>query len=467
MKKLISLSLIPLFLMLIPGDADASNVVEEAYTGWKAGVASVIITPNESMWMAGYGSRDHPSTGTVNDLWVKALALQDINGNESVLVTMDLEEIPKVFSDWIKNQLKTKFQLSKAQIIINVSHTHSSPVLQDFGDIYPLDSIQIVKIKKYTDELGDKIVALVGKALHSLKPVQLYSGNGVARFQVNRRNNSESTLDLLTELKGPNDYSVPVIKIVNKSGKVVAIAFGYACHNTVLSDYKWSGDYAGFAQSELEKMYPGALALFFQGCGGDQNPLPRGTVALAQQYGQTLASAVESVIKEDMRELSPHLSTSYKEIELSLTAPPTKDELSMMIKKYSGYQRRWASRLLNELDGGEALPTSYPYPIQIWRLGDQTMMALGGEAVIEYAIQLKRIFGEDMFVLGYSNDVMAYIPSASILTEGGYEGASSVMTTYLPSTWASNIETVILSQMLQLAEEAEVPIPESKLIKNK
>lgn len=425
--------------------------------GWKAGIAKVVITPTESIWMAGYGSRDHPSEGTLNDLWVKALALQDIKGHKSVLVTMDLEEIPKIMSDRIRTQLKTKFHLSQSQIILNVSHTHSSPVLENFGDIYPLDSIQKGRIKKYTAELEKKMVALVGKALQSLEPVQLYSGNGVTRFQVNRRDNKESTLNLQTELKGPNDFAVPVIKVVNEHGKIIAIAFGYACHNTVLDSYKWSGDYAGYAQTELEKMYPGSTALFFQGCGGDQNPLPRRTAALAQQYGRSLAFAVERVLQEDMRELSPQLYTFYKEIELPLSALPTKEDLSKMAKEFTGYQKRWAIRQLDQLNNGKQLMTSYPYPLQIWRLGDQTMMMLGGEAVIEYAIQLKYIFGQDVFVLGYSNDVMAYIPSSSIINEGGYEGASSVMTTDLPATWASDIEIIILNQMVQLAKESGVP----------
>ena len=109
--------------------------------------------------------------------------------------------------------------------------------------------------------------------------------------------------------------------------------------------------------------------------------------------------------------------------------------------------------------------TSYPYPLQVWRLGNQTMMMLGGEPVIEYAIQLKHIFGPDIFVLGYSNDVMAYIPTSAILNEGGYEGASSVMTTDLPSIWATDIEITILSQMVQLAQEAGVPRTEYGLIK--
>ncbi len=308
-------------------------------SSWKAGVSSINITPVESMWLAGYGSRDRPSDGVVNDLWIKALALEDIDGNRSVLVTMDLEEIPKIFSDRIRGQLEKKFHLSKAQVILNVSHTHSSPVLEDFGDIYPLDSSQIGIIKDYTKGLEEKIIALVGKSLESMEPVQIYSGYGVSRFQVNRRNNDEATLNLQTELKGPNDYSVPVLKVVNSSDKILAVAFGYACHPTVLSGYKWSGDYAGFAQSELEKIYPGTTALFFQGCGGDQNPLPRRTISLAEQYGKTLAAAVEQVLNEKMSELSPQLFTSYREIELPLATPPSKEELSKKATKYSGYQK--------------------------------------------------------------------------------------------------------------------------------
>ena len=242
----------------------------------------------------------------------------------------------------------------------------------------------------------------------------------------------------------------------------MAIAFGYACHNTVLNDYKWSGDYSGFAQLELEKTYPGSTALFFQGCGADQNPLPRRTVALAKQYGQTLAAAVERVVNDEMKPLVPALTTSYKEFELPLATPPSKEQLTKMVNEYSDYQKRWAVRLLNKIEHGESLMTSYPYPIQIWRLGDQTIMTMGGEVVVEYAIQLKRIFGQDIFVLGYSNDRMGYIPSALILKEGGYEGETSIMTSELPSPWAPGVETVILSQIEQLAEKTGVPKAETK-----
>ncbi|MGH2648338.1 MAG: neutral/alkaline non-lysosomal ceramidase N-terminal domain-containing protein, partial [Ginsengibacter sp.] len=230
MKK-ISFVLHAVCLLIICLNAHASGGKEIA--GWKAGVAHVMITPQESMWMAGYASRDHPSEGKIQDLWAKALALEDANGKRCILITTDLCAIPKDFSDRIRDQLKINNNLSRDQIIINCSHTHSGPVIENsLTNIYPLDEAQGKKIKKYTEELEKKIVALAASAFKSMEPVEVFSENGLARFQVNRRNNNEPSLLFQEELKGPNDYAVPVIKVINKTGSIIAIAFGYACHNT-------------------------------------------------------------------------------------------------------------------------------------------------------------------------------------------------------------------------------------------
>lgn len=451
------------FLLLPCTSAMAVEDLPIASAGWKAGVARVVITPEKQMWLAGYGHRKRPSEGALHDLWAKALVVEDAGGEQAVLITADLLGVPKHVSDRIRMRLEAKHKLSKAQIIINSSHTHTGPVLENsLPDIYALTEEQLKTVEDYTRKLEEQLINLVGVALNAMVPVQLYAANGVTRFQVNRRNNRESELKQLTELKGPNDYAVPVIKVVNEAGDIMAVAFGYACHPTVLSSYEWSGDYPGFAQLELEKKYPGAMALFFQGAGADQNPLPRRTVALAQQYGQTLAAAVVRVLNEEMRPLSPKLLTAYTEVELQLATPPTKEELSKMAKELSGTEKRWATRLLGQMKPGEPILTSYPYPLQVWQLGDQLMFSLGGELVIEYAIKLKEMFGHDIFVLGYSNDVMSYIPSATILKEGGYEGDSSQRVYGLPGPWASNIEIKILDGLMQLTEQAGVVIPKPK-----
>src|SRR3954467_2938893 len=66
-----------------------------SYKGWKAGVSMIVITPKQPMWMAGYANRDRPSDGKLVDLWAKALALEDENGKQLVVVTADLVGIPR------------------------------------------------------------------------------------------------------------------------------------------------------------------------------------------------------------------------------------------------------------------------------------------------------------------------------------------------------------------------------------
>jgi hypothetical protein len=454
-KKIVSVFSFCFFIVIYLTADPAVN--QQSGNGWKAGIARAVITPAEPVWMAGYASREHPSEGTLVDLWAKALAIEDAKGKKVVLITTDLLGIPAKMSSRIRDQIAIRHGLTRSQIILSSSHTHTGPVLTDaLFDIYPLDDKQLQAIKKYSDELEKKIISLTGEAIKSMVPAQISSQNGVTRFQVNRRNNKEATLAQQTELKGPNDYSVPVLKIEDLSGNLMAVAFGYACHATVLSFYQFSGDYPGFAQIELEKLYPGVTAMFFQGAGADQNPLPRRTVALAQQYGKELAAAVERVLNEDMNKLEPIISTAYSEISLLFADPPSKEALQKIESETEGYQKSWASNQLATLQKKGSLIKSYPYPIQIWKLGNQGIMAMGGEVVIEYSIQLKKLFGPEIFVMGYVNDDMAYIPSETILSEGGYEGESSQMVYGLPSKWAPGIQERIMNEFKKLATAAGI-----------
>lgn len=457
MKILISFSIILTNLTLFSYSSSAIDKPIQSSNVWKAGVAKVKITPEEHMWMAGYAFRDKPSEGKLTDLWAKALILEDAGGKRAVMISLDLVAIRKVISDPVRDRIERQFGLTRSQILINASHTHTGPETQSAPHIFTLDKKELDKIDRYAKKLEDQLVNLVGDALKNMESAKVYSENGVSRFQVNRRNNNENNLGLQTELKGPNDFAVPVIKVVNTKGKIMAIAFGYACHNTVLGTYEWSGDYAGFAQIELEKRYPEATALFFQGAGADQNPLPRRTVALAVQYGESLAASVDRVLKEEMKALSAELTLSYTEIDLKFEkASPTKEELIGLMSDTSqtpDYLKISAKVLLSKLEKGEKLMNSYPYPVQVWKLGEQPIVTMGGEVLVGYAIELKKIFGQNIFVFGYSNDVMAYIPTSTVWKEGGYEGSRSPIFT---TPWSSNIEEVIIREVRRLATQTGV-----------
>src|SRR4029453_9635354 len=98
-------------------------------------------------------------------------------------------------------------------------------------------------------------------------------GTGTTDFAVNRRNNKEADVPMLREqgkLVGPNDYDVPVLAVKSTEGKLLAVAFGYACHATVLDGYAWSGDYPGYAKIEVDKGSLDCVALFWAGRGGGE-----------------------------------------------------------------------------------------------------------------------------------------------------------------------------------------------------
>lgn len=425
--------------------------------GWKAGVAKTVITPEQPMWMAGYAARTKPATGKQHELWAKAVVLRDSTGHVTVMVSSDMLGFTQALGKSVRQTLHTRYQLNDADILLNSSHTHSGPVISGaLVDIYPIDDTERQKIDAYTVWLEGRIIDLVDRAFKDLEEARVYADIGVTRFQVNRRNNPAGELHRATELKGPSDHSVSVIKVTNKKGKIKALLFGYACHPTTLDGYEWSGDFPGYAQLALEENHKGTTALFFQGACGDQNPLPRRTVPLARQYGKELAAAVECVLEENqMTELKPILKTAYKEVTLPFSTVPSRADLQEVIRKDGDktYYSRWAHRLTGQLDQGKSLPTSYPYPLQVWKLGDQLLFSLAGEVLVDYAINLKNRYGWDAIVLGYNNDVMGYIPPVRVLGEGGYEGDTSQRVYGLPAKWDPAIESLIYEACDQLVQE--------------
>ncbi|HYH64698.1 MAG TPA: hypothetical protein VD866_08405, partial [Urbifossiella sp.] len=103
---------------------------------------------------------------------------------------------------------------------------------------------------------------------------------------------------------------------------------------------------------------------------------------------------------------------------------------------------------------GKIADTYDHYPTQTWALGDQVLLvSLGGEVVIDYLLRLKKDVATSraLWVMGYANDVMAYIPSARVLREGGYEGATSMMYYGLPSVWGPEVEARVVAEVRRQA----------------
>jgi hypothetical protein len=156
-----------------------------------------------------------------------------------------------------------------------------------------------------------------------------------------------------------------------------------------------------------------------------------------------LAAAVEETLLQKMQTLKPRMITRFKTVPLEYGALPDAATLAATAKNLNRYRGRWAARML-KLQAAGNLPKTYPYPMQCWRLGNLTWLTMGGEVVVDFSLKFKKQFGAQTWVTSYCNDVMAYIPSVRVLTEGGYEGQSSMAVYGLPADrWKPNVEDLV------------------------
>jgi hypothetical protein len=422
---------------------------------WKAGIASVVITPEKELWMAGYASRNKPAEGKETDLYGKALAIEDGWGTRLVVVTLDLIGVPRNLRKNLEKRCGEAYKLPPEGLLLNASHTHSGPEFRvgqapwDDGNLKPSQDGEA-----YGERLEGQLFKLIGEALDDLSPARLGFTHARAGFSMNRRLPTPEGYQNSPNPDGPVDQSVPVLRVEGVDRKLRAVLFGYACHNTSLSLFKWNADYAGYAQEFVQANHPGTVALFMMGCGGDQNPYPRKTVELSQQHGRALANAVETALSVAPREVFGPLRCAYGEVDLDYDTVPRREEFQRRLDSRNKTEAGHAKHFLARLDAGEVLPTSYPCPVQVVRLGDDLVLAaIGGETCVDYSLRLKKeLAGKAVvWVAGYCNDVMGYIPSRRVREEGGYEAMEAMRYSRThPGPWAPTLEEKIIGKVHEL-----------------
>lgn len=427
---------------------------------WKAGLARRIITPQTPVWLAGYGTRRAPE-GILHELWLKVLALEDESGKRLVLATCDHMGMSKTIYERLYEKVRQRFGLERAEFMLAFSHNHCGPILEDdLVDYYPLDEEQRRLVAEYSVWFEDQTVVAVGEALADLRPARLERGEGHCTFAVNRRENPEAQVQqLIAEgkpFKGAVDHYVPVLAIRGEGEELRGLLFGYACHPTTLNFTYWCGDYPGFAQQDLEARFLGTTAMFFNTCGADQNPLPRRQVIRCQKYGRMLARAVEEVLEGPMQPLGGGARAAFEFVDLDYDELVTRETLKPVAEGQSAVHARWARRLLGLLEAGVEFPTSYPYPVQAWKLGGELLfIALGAEAVVDYSLRFRGEYGKRAWICGYANDMAAYIPSRRVWEEGGYEGGPHLDEYGRPAwRWAGDVEERIALTVHRVVQRA-------------
>lgn len=432
-----------------------SSVPVAAQSGYRVGVGRADITPDGPIWMAGYGARTRPSEGVDQPLQVKALALQYEQDRPLLLLTADILGFSREIAEDIVRRIQEKTPLPRENILLVASHTHTGPVIgHNLRGMFDLQGKDAEAVAKYARFLTEQVATAANAALLKLEPARLSFGRGRATFAANRRVFQPGGVNFGVNPDGPVDYDVPVLRVDDPEGRVKAIVFGYACHCTTLGGdhYRIGGDWAGYAQEYLERAHPGATAMFVTGCGGDANPEPRGKLDFARQHGLEIAGAVARVVAAPRAPIQGKPQALLEHVDLPLTRLPTREELRKRLEDRSAFVQRHARRNLEILERGDPLPDRYSCPVQVWALGKgPTLVALGGEVVVDYALRLKReLRDRDLWMAAYANDVFAYVPSVRILLEGGYEADSNLIYYGLPGRFSNDVEEILIKKVRSL-----------------
>jgi hypothetical protein len=369
----------------------------------------------------------------------------------------------------VADRLATKAGIRPQRCVVLSTHTHSAPLLPEFAPWHyttAMSAEHLEHMHRYRRDLADRLVQLALDALAARKPGFLSWNEGTASFGTNRRvlENGKWVGFLpsqATESPGPVDHSLPVLRVTDTAGNLVCIVANYACHCTTTSGSYNAihGDWAGFAHQAIETQHPGVVAMVTIGCGADVGPYPNGTLELAQQHGQQIADAVDSLLKAEWTPVGPELIARREVIHVPLGQLPGRDELQQRANSEQGPlgPRDVARHFLRIWDREGALPQSFEYPITTWTLSHGlTMVFLPGEVTVDYVLRLKREMNDPrLWVTAYANGMPCYISSERLLDEGGYEVDSSMISYGQPARLAPEAEDTIINAVRKLLTNGE------------
>ena len=409
-------------------------------TAWQVGIGRREITPETPIRLSGFGFRREESEGVRQRLWAKALAIGTAAEDPVLIVTLDAMAISDELVQEIVERIRRGGEIPATHVAVTVTHSHTAPMLTGvcptlFGT--PIPPEHQAHIDQYTRFLVQQAAEAGILALRERQPAKLAWGHSRIGFARNRRTP-----------EGPVDHDLPVLLVRNLKEEIVAVYTSYACHCVTLSDNRVSGDWAGYAQEHLERLFPGAVGLVSVGCGADSNPSSgvtgdKAEVAAAQ--GLEIAEAAQKVSRNALRPVTGPVRVHYERLSLPFDDLPSREEWKIRGARQDaiGYHARYQ---LAKLDRGESLPTKLDYPVQTIAFGESlAMVFLSGEVVVDYALRLKRELDSGrLWTNGYSNGVSGYIPSERILGEGGYEGGGAMVYFDRPTRFAAGLEQPII-----------------------
>jgi len=413
----------------------------------RAGAAKVNITPPVGTPLSGYTARKDVSQGIHDELYAKALVLD--NGERTLaIITTDLLGFYGDFVDKIRGLIKERTNVDKGDILVSATHTHSAP--DTLCGLYSRGKAS----DSWMDVLAQKIAGCAYMAWRNRREAQIGVGKGmIDGIGVNRRSPDGK----------PVDREVGVIRVEDVKGNLMAVLINYTCHAVVLGpdNLLISADYPGYTMRMIERIKgEDVVAMFTNGAEGDINTghsadisgigghIPDRTFERAEKLGNMLAGEVLKVLEQIKVSPKIHLDVKRELVELPLKDLPSSREAEKEFQRKTSavdesketshekltrakIEKFYAEITLSLVKEVESLGLGRTIgaEIQVMRLNNTVLVAIPGELFVEIGLDVKKKSEfENTFIVGLANGEIGYIPTRQAFMEGGYESISTKFT---------------------------------------
>ncbi len=416
------------------------------------GVGQVDITPQQNVWLVGYGDRDHQSEGIYQKLRAGALYLR-AEKDAALILVADLIGYDLAYAAEAKALIADATGLLPRQIVLTATHTHCAPFFYPW--IMPGEPEPI-----YATFLKEKLVEVAQRALASACQGQISFARGHSSFGVNRRlPDDNGGIIFAPNPDGAMDRDLDVLWCSDSQGHPLASLTVFACHPTSLGGYLIGGDYPGFLCRALEEE-TAVPAFFATGCAGNIRPWYKGDDGgFARPSFDELAAAGRSIADEVLATQdgampidTTEMSATHSFHLLPYRDVPTREILAEETRSDDVRRRDWATLMLGKLEHGP-LPQACPQEIQILRFNsDLLAVFLGGEVLSEIGLHIKKALQPaTVITTAYANGLIAYVPSEETYDLGGYEVEGSYHLFTRPAPFVREVETLIVAETQRLA----------------
>lgn len=412
-----------------PADAQAA---EEPGT-LRVGLATVTITPEEPVYMAGYGARTEPSEGAYADIGASC-AVFDNEVTRVAIVAIDVCKIGIPQMEKIR-EAAGEVGIPPQHVMINSSHTHCGPTI-------------IGRNEEYVAVFEERVCGLLQSAVDDLQEATLEYTVGSCTMAVNRRqlNEEGECIGMRPEPRKQIDPDVPILRVLTPEEDVRAVIFSYACHPTTMGGQEIGPDYPGPAREWVEAAWPDALPIFLQGCGGDIKPRYCGPDG---RFGYVLIDE-----KQTVRELGHELGRA---VLTALAVPPEPVPADGSGSVVLG----GITHLIEVPDKEEPETKSHEVFNGAWRIGDVYLFGSQCELCSQIGLRIKDELGEvRTWTCGYTHWGGGYIVDAAQFPEGGYEVNASVCAPETENIIVGNAVRFITELQTQPVHEGPIPGPE-------